>query len=347
MSAAPKAASLRQLFVVPDLRGRPTGGTVYNANLVAGLTALGARVSVTTLDELADALSAARADMVWLDSLYLDHAREAKARVGRGVRFGLLLHYLPALVANGKTLDYSMLSASERSALELADCALVSGEFMREALARWRPSLPTLCVVPGSNSARCETLPGASEGLRALLVAHLVPGKGVEPLLVALADELGPADDLRLLILGDDAADALYARRCRELVAGAPKLRPRVSFGGLVTQEGVLGASRASNLLVSASRMESYGMALADGRRVGLPLLACDGGNVRQHVTATAGGELASDVPTLARAVVRLARDPAEHARRLAAAAASALPPRPWREAAAELLAALQAETGS
>jgi glycosyltransferase involved in cell wall biosynthesis len=97
------------------------------------------------------------------------------------------------------------------------------------------------------------------------------------------------------------------------------------------------------NLLLSASRMESYGMALGEARALGLPIIALRGGNTAALVLAGAGGELLENDVELGRACVRLCRDGAEHARRLALAHAERLAERSWSQAARELLLQLSA----
>ncbi len=347
MSAARPSRTLRQLFIVPELRGTPSGGTVYNRKLLAALAALGAPATALSIDALPAALAGTAFDVAWLDTLYLERASAVKAALPAETRFGLLMHYLPTLVTLGEDFDVALASSAERNALASADVALVTGSAMRRALARLRPSLPTTLVTPGCESVLCACPPAPQRGLEALMVAHVVPGKGILELLEALAPLLTPADRLRLHVVGELGADPEYARSCRELVAREAPLRERVSFSGVLERAGVEGALCAANLFVSASRMESYGMALAEARGAGLPILARAGGNVGEHVVATAGGELALDCATLARSLVALARDPAEHARRVALARNAAPRARPWTAPALELLAALRSFHGS
>jgi len=181
----------------------------------------------------------------------------------------------------------------------------------------------------------------------AILVAHVVSGKGIEPLLAALADTLESSDRLALRIVGDLEAEPAYAARCQALVAREAALSARVTFCGVLPVAEVRAELSASNLLLSASVMESYGMALAEGRRMGLPLLACDAGNVRAHVRKDAGGELVGSVADLARACARLCKDPAEHERRLSVAHSHVPALRTWNSAARELISSLAPDTST
>jgi glycosyltransferase involved in cell wall biosynthesis len=60
---------------------------------------------------------------------------------------------------------------------------------------------------------------------------------------------------------------------------------------------------------VSSSRMETFGMALQEARAAGLPLLAVDAGNVREHVVPGCG-ELVQSVTELVDFMLGFCRAP-------------------------------------
>ncbi|HEX9619528.1 MAG TPA: glycosyltransferase [Polyangiaceae bacterium] len=328
-------------FVAPDFTGLPSGGTLYNRALVAALEAAAVPVRVLDLDAARSSLGGGDGASVWVDSLYLAAVPELHRRVRRG-RLGLLLHYLPSLLEPSPAGPWSRLSELERRALSLADAVLVTSRTMRAAMQQVGVEPERLLVVePASSFTFAASLPPAAvSGVRAVLVAHLFFAKRVEPLLLALAAQLKPDDRFHLCVVGDVGADPACGARALK-AAARPELAGRVQFAGVVPPAAVAERLQASNLFVSASAMESYGMALAEARRTGLPIVACAGGNVVEHVTAEAGGELVRDVPALARACLRLSRDPNEHAERLRRARRARTPPRLWSTAASDFLAQL------
>jgi glycosyltransferase involved in cell wall biosynthesis len=331
------------LFVVPDLEGRPTGGTLYNRRLLGALCELGFGARCCELERVELALREFEPRVVWLDSLYLAHAPALKERLAGAGHLGLLLHYLPTLVAQRRCVTWRELSQAERAALSLADCALVPSAFMRELISGLNfGERPILCVEPGCELPAAAALPATSEGVRALLLSHVVSDKGIEPLLSALALSLNQEDRFELRIVGDLQAEPAYGTRCQALVAAELPLVARVRFCGLLSPSNAHAALFASNLLLSASFMESYGMALLEGRCAGVPLLACDAGNVRALVEPAAGGELVADATELAAACARLCRDPAEHERRLLAARSHLPAARSWRRVGEQFIAAVQ-----
>jgi glycosyltransferase involved in cell wall biosynthesis len=166
------------------------------------------------------------------------------------------------------------------------------------------------------------------------VVANLLPGKGVEPFLSALARSASSKDAFELVIVGSPDADPEYARACVSAAGGDSRIR----FSGALEPLALLQELARRDLMISASRMESFGMALAEARTLGVPIAARGGGNVAALVEVAAGGELCRDEGELALAFLSLCRDPDELARRHELARSHARPPRSWSDAARELL---------
>src|SRR5688500_18440613 len=124
----------RQCFIVPDLDGPISGGTLYNRELVTALRAAGADCAALELNQAASALARDQSALFWLDSLFLAALPEL-APVAPG-RIGLITHYLPSLLDHGEGLAPADLDAEERFALEHAARFLVPSEFMQQLLER-------------------------------------------------------------------------------------------------------------------------------------------------------------------------------------------------------------------
>jgi glycosyltransferase involved in cell wall biosynthesis len=338
-SATTEMTGAEHCFVVPPLEGPISGGTLYNRELLAALTTF-ERVRAVELSapELDSELGTARS--VWVDSLYLAAVPGLKQRA-RG-RVGLIVHYLPSFVALGRAASSPELRHVERSALDCADAFLVTSAFMRGALEALLAGNQRSIFVswPGTH-ARLASTPEPHPELRVVMIGNVVPGKGIEPWLRALEAELRATDRLQLSILGSLTAEPEYAERCERLVEQSRALSERVTFFGALTQPDVLSHLACSDLFVSASRMESYGIALNEARVVGVPILALAAGNAAQHVAPAAGGELVSSDAELAQACVALARAPAVRGKRLAQARARAPRGRSWLSTARELSAQL------
>jgi len=328
-------------FVVPALDGPVSGGTLYNRELCSALRGSTARVEVYELGAAALPAALKSADQVWVDSLYLaavpDLVREATGRVG------LLAHYLPSFVAYGRAAHAAELSAVEARALASADAFLVTSDFMREAFEPIvAPRKTILVALPGSHSRLAASSPPPSRGLRSLMIGNLVPGKGLEELLGALSNLLTAEDHFELSVVGSLAFDPTYAARCQRIIADSRLLAQRITLLGACSPDRTAKLLSQAELLISASRMESFGMALFEARVAGIPILACAGGNVARHIVREAGGQLVNDADALAAGCLELARAPGRVRQRIDQARRLALPARPWPETARSLLTQLE-----
>jgi glycosyltransferase involved in cell wall biosynthesis len=337
------AGSVRHAFVTPALAGPPTGGTLYNAQLIAALARAGIDCRHYELARLpADAEQAGR--VLWIDSLYLDALPALRERT-QGALLQLVLHYLPTLVTLGREPARSELSLAERRALDVADGFLVTSTTMQAALqALGAGDRPILRVEPGSEcpAPTAGAAPHRRAAVGALMLCSVVEGKGVLALLRELADAAVEADDFTLAIAGRTDAEPEYARACAELIAGRDALRGRVRLLGPLPHARGLAELAAADVLLSASRMEAYGMALAEARACGVPVVARQGGHAAAHVDAAAGGELVRDEAAVARSFLALVRDRAQLAERKRRAAGGARM-RSWNQAAAEWIEAVSA----
>jgi glycosyltransferase involved in cell wall biosynthesis len=114
-----------------------------------------------------------------------------------------------------------------------------------------------------------------------------------------------------------------------------------VQLVGTASYESLLGELGAAHVLLSASRVESYGMAIADARAAGCVVIARRAGHVEHLVSAQAGGELVDDDDALVARLLRLVDDRSLLQSRLAQAAQHRLPVRGWDDVARELRVAL------
>lgn len=326
------------VFVVPAMTASISGGNLYNLGLTSALDAAGVDVTVTGLDD-AESVLRRTAGLALVDSLYL----EALPRLKRGVSgrtLYLLAHYLPSLVAHRAVPAPTLLSAPERAVLAAADGFLAPSRFMADALAALMPQpRPVLVVAPGLAIDGVARAPRTDDLLRAVMVANLVPGKGVLPFLDALAPQLRAGARLRLTIVGSLDSDGDYAAACQARIAGEAALASSVRLAGALGHPATLAEVAASDVFISASRMESFGLGLAEARSLGVPILAHTGGNAAAHVAVTAGGRLLPSDEDLAAECARLAGDPKELAERRDAAHDGRSPSRTWADAARELVA--------
>jgi glycosyltransferase involved in cell wall biosynthesis len=226
-------------------------------------------------------------------------------------------------------------AAREVALLGSLQGALAPSATLARSLHLRAPALTSWVVEPAIAAApRIGTIDVESAPLSALLIGHLVPNKGVLPLLRALAEPALASAPFRLRCVGRTDLDPAYARACADVLQAVPTLAARVTLVGALSLAEVRAELGRAEVLISASLGESFGMAIADARASGLPVLARRGGHVDVLVTAAAGCALVADEAALAGALVALAEDPAERARRRGCAESARLSERSWDDVA-------------
>ena len=261
-------------------------------------------------------------------------------------------------------------AAIERAALIEIDLAVCTSSTTAAEVERLiRPGTPAVGVPPGCDLHLARPSAGAagavgtaavripaprgerparpdspsrcgSDGLGMLMVAHWPPRKGILEALGALA--LAPRQ-VSLDLVGDPDRDPSHARRVRAELR-RPELAGRVRVHGRVSSERLATLYGQADGLLLASSYEGYGTVLAEGIVAGLPIVATRVGAVPEVVRDGREAELVGvgDGAGLARALERLARDPAERRRRASWARERAASLPTWEECCAAFAGVLE-----
>lgn len=300
---------MSHLWISPPLDGPVSGGTLWNQRLLSELAQRGVPFQHCTLHE-ARSVDRGHHRIWWVDSLYLQAVPELRLdRAGRPL--WLVLHYLPSLLE-----DCAPFAVVEReaTALRLADGVLTTSVYMGD-LAGKRGARRVYTVEPAVEPGSLTRM-SLGDPVQIAVIANVTRNKGVLPLLEALAARVGCRDQFILTVVGDLAREPAYARQCQDLCLESPALRERVRLlGGRPPAETRVFLA-ASDLCVSASVFEAYGMVLAEASAAGVPILARAGGNVENHVDVDRGGQLCDSHGALADGLLALVRNPGELASR-------------------------------
>jgi glycosyltransferase involved in cell wall biosynthesis len=210
----------------------------------------------------------------------------------------------------------------ERRLLPLFRGVLAPSRRTADAVAALGVSGTRIAITP-PGTARPDRLPPPRSGpiRRLLYVANVIPRKGHEVLVAALARL--HALDWELECIGALDRDLGHAHRVQQQIEAAG-LRDRVRLTGAKPPAEVAHAYRAADAFVSASLHEGYGMAWAEAMAWGLPQVTTTAGAVAEVVPPEAGLLVPpNDAGALSAALQRLLDDPAL-ATRLAAGARAA-----------------------
>ncbi|MDB5572319.1 MAG: Group 1 family glycosyl transferase [Hyphomicrobiales bacterium] len=337
---------VRAVFAIPGDLDTPTGGYVYDRRVLERLGAHGVEARVLPLPgsyprPTPQDLEATRAalegaapgDVLLVDGLAWGAFPAAMAaRVAAPIV--ALCHHPLGLESGLSAADSQALLASERAALARAAHVVVTSAATRETLVeRLGVARGTIAVAePGVDRAP-RARGGGGTVLNLLAVGSLVPRKGYDVLVEALAPLAALAWRLRIVGALDRAPDCVADLRARIARAG---LNERIELMGAAGDEDLADLYGSTDLLVSASRYEGYGMVLAEAMTRALPIVATTGGAAADTLPDGAALKVPPDDAAALGAALRIAlTEPGARARLSAGAAraAEALPT--WDDAAA------------
>jgi len=343
-------------FVVPGDIRTPTGGYIYDREILAGLKELGWRTTLHALDSsfprpTPAALRAARAafgeipngSVVVIDGLALPGLDRLLDDDARRLALVALVHH-PVSSAT----DARLFADAERRSLAYARRVITTSQWTARTLAADGVPVAALRVVePGVDRRRAHrtdprvgVAPAtADHTINLLCVATLTPRKGHAVLFEALNELRDRHWHLTCAgsLLRDSAIVAALQHQIDRL-----SLRKRVSLLGDLTRDALERQYARADIFVLPSYLEGYGMALAEAVAHGLPIVSTTAGAIPETVPANAGVLVPpGDARALTKALASLLDSPARRAALAAGARAARASLPTWPIAAAKFAAAL------
>ncbi|MFN8465136.1 MAG: glycosyltransferase family 4 protein [Caldilineaceae bacterium] len=246
-------------------------------------------------------LAAAPVDLMLQDELNhpsLLWANFRQRSTDRRYPVAAIIHHLRSSELEHAPLLHYLYRNIERLYLNSVDALLCNSETTRNAveqlLDRERPAhvaypaanhLPA--AEPAVDLAALTARSRASGPLRILFVGNLIPRKGLEQLLAALAQL--PAGFWQLTVVGSQDADYDYTNTVRARCSGFSK--GAVQFLGRVGDTELIDQYRTHHVLAVPS-YEGFGIVYLEAMRFGLPVIASTAGAAREIVTHGENGFL-------------------------------------------------------
>ncbi len=293
----------------PPSPNQITGGYLYNRRICAEL---GAAAPVTVDAERLPAALANGADSesyLLLDALYIRDLAEFEWLR----RYGAiaLVHGLASVDPSAPSARRASLDQRQRAFLGAVGGAVVTSHYMRDALAmRGFEKARIAACPPGVDAAYFEIEPRPASPPELITVANLGAHKGHLDLVAALA-EVSRRRTFHWHIVGDASAEPDYAEAVAKALR-ATGLAEQVSWHGVLPPDEIIPLLARTTAHVSATRFESYGMAVAESLAAGLPVVAPRVGALPHLVTHGVTGLLTppGDAGALANALARLLGEP-------------------------------------
>jgi glycosyltransferase involved in cell wall biosynthesis len=332
---------------------RPSGGNVYDRRICDGLAVAGWSVHEHPVaGQWPSAGAAARAglavvlgglpdgELVLLDGLIASGVPEVIVPEDGRLRLVILLH-MPLGAASPEA------EAGERTVLSSVSSVVTTSQWTRQWLIDHYalPSGRLHIAEPGAEIA--DLAPGTPSGGELLCVGAVTPAKGHDVLVAALAT----VSDLRWRCVCVGATDTRFLDDLRTL-AEASGIADRLRFTGPLTGGDLDKAYDSADVLVSASRAETYGMVVTEALAHGLPVIASKAGGVSEALghanDATRPGLLVTpgDPQALATSLRTWLDDPGQRHRLRKAAHARRLTLSGWDRTTRQLSLALMEVAG-
>jgi glycosyltransferase involved in cell wall biosynthesis len=306
------------VFAIPGDIDLPTGGYAYDRHLLAQWRASGVAAQHLALPgsfpnpgigDLAETerllLSQPDDTVLLVDGLAFGAFPESLAAKLAG-RVVALVHHPLAYETGTPPARAAALKASETAALRHASAIIVTSPATARLLqAEFDVSEHKITVaVPGVDSAARAKGGPATAPLALLAVGSLVPRKGYDVLVTALAQVKELPWALTIIGAPDRAPDTSRALREQIVATG---LEGRISLAGAVDDTTVAQAYDAADLFVMPSLFEGYGMVLTEALARGLPILCTTGGAAAETAPDSAARKVApGDAAALAKALADL-----------------------------------------
>ena len=273
---------------------RPSGGNTYDRRLVRELGAAGWSVHLVELagswpddgaserETLERALHALPDGAIALvDGLVASALGTVVARACRRLRVVVLMHMPLGMGAAGG------LHPAEGALLRAAAAVVTPSTWARSWLLGTYGLDPDLVHVARPGVDRAPPVDGTGDGSALLCVGALTHGKGQDVLVAALSR----IQDLpwRCTCVGSLTVSPEYADRVRREVRHHG-LDERFVLTGALVGDDLAGRYASADVLVLASRAETYGMVVTEALSRGIPVVAADVGGVPEALGSTGDG---------------------------------------------------------
>ena len=330
-------------LLCPAAKWENTGGYIYNKKIT---DELGNQLSYRKSSRgalIRQLFAITDCSVAILDSLWFHHPEIVDAiRSVKKTKWGLLCHYLPSSNPLLNTRHRKETENLERNLLELMDFCITTGPSTKSALSL-RGEFPNGVHVcpPGVDSSFIDLSPVSRRtepAPRFLTVANVLPEKGFAYLIHILSRITHYP--WNWTVAGSCEINRPFFSSLKRTIKQCD-LTNRIHFAGEI--QAVALQMAKSDILLHPSPFESYGMACAEARANGLPIIACPAGAIPDLVTQNVNGFICRNSEEWEERLTSLLEDPVLLIQLQKRSRENRDPVRTWAEAAQHFSQIIQA----
>ena len=205
-----------------------------------------------------------------------------------------------------KSINNYLLRSSIFSAAKIITYSEFSRRLVLNGIGR-KKGKNIVVVPPGIDPSWFEVHRNAKDSKDLVFWGRIEEQKGISELLRALKEVAGRIPDVRLHLIGEGNMTQSYRNQAQEL-----GVLDRVEFHGWMDVSGVQKFIKKCAVGVFPSRIESFGLSMAEAMGAGLPIIASRVGALPEFIEEGVTGTLVTpgNVPALYRAILEKLENP-------------------------------------
>lgn len=289
-------------FIVPDVDAFLSGGNIYNKNLIGHLKDNYLSVHQLSWQQFINQeATLSTQGYYFFDTLYLSDLAQNIKKLSKLHSKFLIVHHLQSLYPPTGWNSEAYFKEKEYPLLRYFDGFLTSSNFTVRYLNQNGLPQPKVAILPALTIERKKYHRKKHTSIKALIVANVIERKGILPFLNILSNRLENKniENLEVTIAGSLDMEKSYVQACKNILDKQSKLKKIIQFTGSVSPRKIENLYLQSNLYLSTSLMETYGMALQEARAYSLPIIGLDRGNVGEHIVQEVSGFLVDSMEAL------------------------------------------------
>lgn len=273
---------LKIFFHFPAFETFVSGGNSYNKNFMKIFTKKYPTIKAENIEE---------ANVVISDTIFLNKKETFNFLKITDLKKVIIIHHLKYFEDNNYVEEFDLLNKFD---LLIANSDFTSTELQKNGIDNNKIVVVEPLIQPPYLLEKKN-----NQLIKALMAANWVERKGFVEMFNAIKSKIYSPTDLSITIFGDQRIDKIYYNKCIRLINKDAILSKMISIKKVLPPEKMLATYQNYNLFISASKMETYGMAVKEAINNGLYVLALNRGNIPYLINEPSQGKLFNHIDDL------------------------------------------------